>query len=55
MNRPVVRSPLGTRLCRPSEEVLELLPVPKISLFTKEDGEQVEDTGARRAGRRPGN
>jgi len=54
MNRPVVRSPLGTKLCRPSEEVLELLPVPKLPPFTKEDGEQVEDTGARRVGRNPG-
>ena len=54
MNRPVVRTPLGTRLCRPSEEVLELLPVPKVPPFTKEDGEQVVDTGARRPDRRPG-
>ena len=50
MNRPVVRSPLGTKLCRPSEEVLELLPVGKLSSFTKEDGELVEDPGVRRRG-----
>lgn len=48
MNRPVVRTPLGTRLCRPSEAVLELLPVGKLPPFAKEDGEQVVDTGARR-------
>jgi arsenate reductase len=49
MNRPVVVTPLGTKLCRPSEAVLELLPVGKLARFTKEDGEVIEDTGARRA------
>jgi arsenate reductase len=49
MNRPVVRTPLGTLLCRPSEAVLALLPVPKLPPFTKEDGERVEDDGVRRA------
>lgn len=49
MNRPVVESPLGTKLCRPSEEVLELLPVNKLPPFTKEDGEVIVDSGARRA------
>jgi arsenate reductase (glutaredoxin) len=49
MNRPVVVTPLGTRLCRPSEAVLELLPVGKLAPFTKEDGEIVEDSGVRRA------
>jgi len=48
MNRPIVRTPLGTRLCRPSEAVLELLPVPKLAPFKKEDGELVQDTGVRR-------
>jgi arsenate reductase (glutaredoxin) len=49
MNRPVVVTPLGTKLCRPSEEVLEILPVPgPLPPFTKSDGEQVLDTGARR-------
>lgn len=48
MNRPVVVTPLGTRLCRPSEAVLELLPVAALAPFTKEDGERVEDTGVRR-------
>lgn len=49
MNRPVVRTPLGTALCRPSEAVLEVLPVPKLPSFKKEDGEFVEDSGLRRA------
>jgi arsenate reductase (glutaredoxin) len=49
MNRPIVVTPLGTKLCRPSEAVLELLPVGRQAPFTKEDGEVIEDTGARRA------
>jgi arsenate reductase len=48
MNRPIVRTPLGTKLCRPSEAVLEILPVPKLVPFRKEDGEMVEDDGIRR-------
>lgn len=48
INRPIVVSPLGTKLCRPSEEVLELLPVPKLPDFAKEDGEAVIDPGTRR-------
>jgi arsenate reductase (glutaredoxin) len=48
MNRPVVITPLGTALCRPSERVLELLPVGPLPSFTKEDGEVVVDSGARR-------
>ena len=51
MNRPIVRTPLGTRLCRPSEEVLAILPVGPIAPFTKEDGEVVRDTGERVAPR----
>ncbi len=47
MNRPIVRTPLGTRLCRPSEEVLAILPVGPIAPFAKEDGEMIRDTGAR--------
>lgn len=43
INRPIVISPLGVRLCRPSERVLELLPQPLPGPFTKEDGEQVID------------
>lgn len=41
MNRPIVVSPKGTRLCRPSELVLDLLPKPLQAVFTKEDGEVV--------------
>ena len=50
MNRPIVVTPLGTKLCRPSEEVLEILPVGPIPPFTKSDGEQVVDSGLPRAG-----
>jgi arsenate reductase len=49
INRPIVETPLGTKLCRPSEAVLELLPVPRMPPFRKEDGEMVEDDGVRRA------
>ncbi|WP_137916840.1 arsenate reductase (glutaredoxin) [Hydrogenophaga sp. 2FB] len=49
LNRPIVETPLGTGLCRPSESVLTLLPVGPLPPFTKEDGERVVDTGARRA------
>jgi arsenate reductase len=49
MNRPIVVTPLGTKLCRPSEEVLEILPVPQVPPYTKEDGEKVIDTGYRRS------
>ncbi len=51
LNRPIVRTPLGTALCRPSEAVLELLPVPPLPPFAKEDGEVVRDDGVRRARR----
>ena len=51
MNRPLVVTPLGTKLCRPaSESVLELLPVGPLAPFTKEDGEIVVDDGVRRVG-----
>lgn len=43
INRPIVVTPLGTRLCRPSEAVLDLLPRPQQGAFTKEDGEAVID------------
>jgi arsenate reductase len=49
MNRPIVRTSLGTRLCRPSEAVLEILPVGKLAPFKKEDGESIVDDGVRRA------
>lgn len=48
INRPIVETPLGTRLCRPSEAVLELLPVPRLAGFTAEDGAIIVDSGARR-------
>ena len=41
INRPIVVTPLGTRLCRPSEQVLDLLPQPQRGAFSKEDGEVV--------------
>lgn len=50
MNRPIVRTPLGTRLCRPSEEVLAILPTAKLRDFVKEDGEVVRDSGERIGG-----
>jgi len=43
MNRPVVVTPLGTRLCRPSEVVLDILPAAQQAAFAKEDGERVVD------------
>ncbi len=41
MNRPVVVTPLGSKLCRPSEAVLDILPSPPQGAFSKEDGEVV--------------
>lgn len=49
INRPIVVTPLGVKLCRPSEVVLDILPNPRPGAFTKEDGEAVVDA----AGRRP--
>ena len=48
MNRPVVLTPLGARLCRPSEVVLEILPDPQQAAFNKEDGEAVVDAQGKR-------
>jgi arsenate reductase len=48
MNRPIVLTPLGARLCRPSEEVLDLLPNPQRGAFAKEDGEVVVDAKGQR-------
>lgn len=48
INRPIVVTPLGTRLCRPSEAVLEILPDPQRGAFSKEDGEPVIDAQGRR-------
>jgi arsenate reductase len=41
INRPLVVSPLGVKLCRPSEEVLDLIPAPQQAPFVKEDGQPV--------------
>ena len=49
INRPIVVTPLGTRLCRPSELVLDLLPQPQRGAFAKEDGEVVVDPQGVRA------
>lgn len=48
INRPIVVAPLGTRLCRPSETVLDILPQPQRAAFAKEDGEVVIDAAGRR-------
>ena len=48
INRPIVVTPLGTRLCRPSEVVLEILPDAQKGAFSKEDGEKVVDEAGKR-------
>lgn len=48
INRPIVVSPLGVKLCRPSEQVLDLLPSGQQGAFAKEDGEPVVDAGGQR-------
>lgn len=48
INRPIVVTPLGTRLCRPSEEVLDILPRKQKGPFAKEDGKPVIDRNGRR-------
>ena len=48
INRPFVETPLGVRLCRPSEAVLDILQNPDIGPFTKEDGEVIIDAGGQR-------
>jgi arsenate reductase len=50
INRPFVVSAMGTRLCRPSELVLDILPGPQKGFFAKEDGEVVIDANGRRIG-----
>jgi arsenate reductase len=49
INRPLVVTPLGMKLCRPSEAVLDILPDPQRGAFAKEDGEKVVDAEGRRA------
>ncbi|WP_294203954.1 arsenate reductase (glutaredoxin) [uncultured Sphingomonas sp.] len=48
INRPLVVSPLGVKLCRPSEAVLDMLPTGQRGAFAKEDGEQVVDASGQR-------
>ncbi|KDC61914.1 arsenate reductase (glutaredoxin) [Bordetella bronchiseptica] len=48
INRPIVTTPLGTRLCRPSETVLDLLGRPQRGAFDKEDGQPVIDADGNR-------
>ena len=51
INRPIVVTPLGARLCRPSEAVLDILPQPQQAAFSKEDGEAVIDSKGNRIGK----
>ncbi len=48
INRPFVVTPAGVKLCRPSELVLDILPLPQLGAFTKEDGEAVVDASGQR-------
>jgi arsenate reductase len=48
INRPIVVTERGVKLCRPSEVVLDLLPTPQSGAFTKEDGERVVDEKGKR-------
>jgi len=48
INRPIVVTPLGTRLCRPSEAVLDILPLAQRGAFNKEDGESLIDSEGNR-------
>jgi arsenate reductase len=50
INRPFVITEIGTRLCRPSEIVLDLLPLPQRGYFAKEDGEVIVDGQGQRVG-----
>jgi arsenate reductase len=51
INRPIVVTPHGVKLCRPSEAVLDILPHPQRGPFTKEDGEAMTDAGGNRIAR----
>jgi arsenate reductase len=48
INRPIVVTPIGVKLCRPSEAVLDILPQPQRGVFVKEDGEPVVDAAGNR-------
>ena len=50
INRPLVVTPIGVRLCRPTEAVLDILPRPQLGAFAKEDGERVVDADGHRLG-----
>ena len=50
INRPIVVTPLGVKLCRPSEVVLDILPNPQRGAFAKEDGEKIVDQRGHRLG-----
>ena len=50
VNRPIVVTPWGVKLCRPSELVLDILPLPQLAAFTKEDGELLIDADGQRVG-----
>ncbi len=52
INRPIVITPLGVKLCRPSQTVLDILPDPQRGAFSKEDGEPVVDAAGRRVSAR---
>jgi len=52
INRPIVITPWGAKLCRPSEVVLDILPLPQPGPFVKEDGEAVIDSDGRRVSSR---
>jgi arsenate reductase len=49
INRPIVVTSMGVKLCRPSEAVLDILPLPQRGEFRKEDGELIVDSAGRRA------
>lgn len=51
INRPIVVTPLGVRLCRPSDAVLDILPDAQRGAFAKEDGEQIVDAAGQRIGK----
>lgn len=48
INRPIVVTPLGTRLCRPMEKALDILPNPQQGMFVKENGELIIDASGKR-------
>lgn len=53
INRPIVVTPRGVKLCRPSEAVLDILPLPHRGPFAKEDGERIIDEGGTRISPKP--